>query len=74
MIEDTERIKYLQGSFQALERANQEGADVRGYYLWSLLDNFEWTAGYELRFGIYTRLRQPRLSAKFYRDWISSRK
>ena len=71
IIEDFDRIKYLQGSFQSIEKANAEGADIRGYYLWSLLDNFEWTGGYTMKFGIYTRNRQPKLSAKFYKEWIA---
>ena len=71
-INDEERIQYLQGSFQAIERANAEGMDVRGYYLWSLLDNFEWTAGYSMKFGLYTRDRKAKKSAEFYRDWIKT--
>lgn len=71
IVQDDERIKYLQGSFRSLEKANAEGADIRGYYLWSLLDNFEWTAGYAMRFGIHTRDRKPKRSAFFYKDWIS---
>ena len=71
-INDEERIQYLQGSFQAIERANAEGMDVRGYYLWSLLDNFEWTAGYSMKFGLYTRDRKAKKSAKFYRRWIKT--
>ena len=71
-LEDFDRIKYLKGSFASLEKANKEGLDVRGYYLWSLMDNFEWTAGYDIKFGIHTIDRQPKASAKFYKDWIFS--
>lgn len=70
VIIDDERIKYLKGSFAALEKINAEGGNVKGYYLWSLLDNFEWTAGYSTCFGIHTRDRKPKKSAIFYKDWI----
>lgn len=73
IVNDDERIKYLQASLNSLEKVNKEGGDVRGYYLWSLMDNFEWTAGYSSRFGIYTRDRKAKKSAKFYKDWISSK-
>ena len=51
-VHDPERIDYLQQHLAAVWRALQEGANVRGYYLWSLLDNFEWSYGYSKRFGI----------------------
>ena len=70
MIADEERIKYLNGSFDSLEKLEREGEGVNGYYLWSLMDNFEWTAGYSLKFGVYTRDRKPKKSALFYRDKI----
>jgi beta-glucosidase len=51
-IHDTERIKYIKGFLKWLNIAMQNGANVKGYYLWSLLDNFEWSAGYSSRFGL----------------------
>ena len=72
VIHDEERIEYLKGSFQSIERANAENMDIRGYYLWSLMDNFEWSAGYSLKFGIHTRDRKTKKIAEFYRDWIKS--
>ena len=69
---DEQRIDYLKGSFASISRAIAEGFDVRGYYLWSLMDNFEWNAGYSMKFGLYTRDRQKKASADFYRDWILS--
>jgi beta-glucosidase len=52
-IKDEERRAYIESHVRALADAMQAGADVRGYFVWSLLDNFEWAAGYTKRFGIY---------------------
>ena len=71
MIRDEQRIAYLKSAFESLGRAINEGFDVRGYFLWSLTDNFEWNAGYSMKFGLHTRDRQKKASADFYRDWIS---
>ncbi|WP_320774033.1 GH1 family beta-glucosidase [Streptomyces sp. CRN 30] len=70
-VHDPERIAYLHGHLRAVRRAIAEGADVRGYYLWSLLDNFEWAYGYEKRFGAVhvdyeTLARTPKSSAHWY--------
>ena len=75
MIEDNDRIKYISGFLSWLEKAVDEGYDVRGYYLWSLMDNYEWTAAYNSRFGIYetdfdTFECRPKKSALWYRDFI----
>ncbi|MFF5359292.1 GH1 family beta-glucosidase [Streptomyces scabiei] len=70
-VHDPERIAYLHGHLRAVRRAIAEGADVRGYYLWSLMDNFEWAYGYGKRFGaVYvdyaTLTRTPKSSAHWY--------
>jgi beta-glucosidase len=70
-INDPERIAYLRGHLSAVHRALGDGADVRGYFLWSLLDNFEWAYGYSKRFGaVYvdfgTQRRIPKQSAHWY--------
>ncbi len=72
---DVDRIMYLRNYLTHLQRATKEGAPVRGYFLWSLMDNFEWSDGYEKRFGLYrvdfkTQRRTPKLSASFYREVI----
>jgi beta-glucosidase len=75
-IYDVDRIMYLRNYLTQLQRATSEGVPVRGYFLWSLMDNFEWTDGFEKRFGIYrvdfnTQRRTPKLSASFYREMIA---
>ncbi len=74
-IEDVPRVAYLREHLLAVRRAIAAGADVRGYFAWSLLDNFEWSKGYEPRFGIVhvdraTQRRTPKASAEFYSEVI----
>nr|MDQ2668694.1 family 1 glycosylhydrolase [Gemmatimonadota bacterium] len=52
IVDDPERVAYLRAHINAVRNAISVGVDVRGYYAWSLLDNFEWSAGYAKRFGI----------------------
>ncbi len=75
VVHDTGRIEYLENILTRLSRAIEGGADIRGYFLWSLLDNFEWTAGYGVRYGIcrmdYDTLeRTPKDSAWWYAQVI----
>jgi len=72
---DIDRIMFLRNYLGQLHRATLEGVPVKGYFLWSLMDNFEWSDGYEKRFGLYhvdfkTQRRTPKLSASFYREVI----
>jgi beta-glucosidase len=74
-VHDTERIEYLDGHLRACHDAISHGVDLRGYFLWSLLDNFEWSEGYAKRFGIIhvdyaTQSRTPKDSARWYADVI----
>lgn len=74
---DPERINYLDLHLRAIREAMELGVDVRGYYQWSLMDNFEWALGYDKRFGIVhvdfdTLERTPRDSAYWYRDVIKA--
>lgn len=73
---DLDRIMFLRNYLTQLQRATSEGVPVRGYFLWSLMDNFEWIFGFEQRFGVYhvnfeTQARVPKLSAAFYRDVVA---
>jgi beta-glucosidase len=77
-VPDLMRIDHMARHLRELYRAIQAGVDVRAYYYWSFLDNFEWSAGYLPRFGLVhvdykTQLRTPKASATFYRDVIASR-
>jgi beta-glucosidase len=70
-VADWDRIRYLQSHLLALHQAIQEGADVHGYFVWSILDNFEWERGYGPRFGLVrvnyeTMQRIPKQSAQWY--------
>jgi beta-glucosidase len=76
MVYDTDRVMYLRNYLTQLQRAAAEGIPVRGYFLWSLMDNFEWGDGYTNRFGLHyvdyqTQKRTPKLSASFYREVIA---
>jgi len=75
-IHDKERIEYLKLHLAACEDAIKKGVPLKGYYVWSLLDNFEWSWGYTKRFGIIhvdfkTLKRTPKDSAYFLRDTIA---
>ena len=76
LVLDTDRVMFLRNYLSQLQRAVSEGVPVRGYFLWSLLDNFEWADGYSRRFGIVyvdfkTQKRIPKLSADFYKTTIA---
>ncbi|KAM3362606.1 beta-glucosidase 18 [Capsicum galapagoense] len=72
-LNDIQRVNFMHSYLNSLANAISEGADVRGYFVWSLLDNFEWLDGYSLRFGLhyvnYTNLQRiPKLSATRYKQ------
>nr|Q7XPY5.2 PUTATIVE PSEUDOGENE: RecName: Full=Putative beta-glucosidase 15; Short=Os4bglu15 [Oryza sativa Japonica Group]CAE03399.2 OSJNBa0004N05.23 [Oryza sativa Japonica Group] len=76
LINDVERVNYLQGYLKYLSSAVRKGANVGGYFMWSLIDNFEWVFGYTIKFGLYhvdfdTQERIPKMSAKWYRDFLT---
>lgn len=74
-VHDPRRIAYLEQHLEALSRAMREGVTVKGYFHWSLMDNFEWAKGYSMRFGLVhidyqTQQRTLKDSALWYRDYI----
>ncbi len=74
---DTDRVMFLRNYLTQLQRGIADGVPVKGYFLWSLLDNFEWADGYDKRFGITyvdfkTQKRTPKLSADFYQAVIAA--
>ena len=76
-VQDPDRVDYLRGHLRAAREALGRGVDLRGYFAWSLLDNFEWACGYAKRFGLVhvdftTQQRTPKLSARFYSEVIRS--
>lgn len=78
-IDDQERIAFLDGHVRALHRALEHGVDVRGYFVWSLMDNFEWAEGYERRFGLVhvdydTLERTPKASYNWLRDALRAQR
>lgn len=79
VVDDHARIDYLQRHLAALASAIEQGVDVRAYFCWSLLDNFEWNWGYAKRFGLVyvdyrTQRRIPKSSAYWYRDFIAAQR
>ncbi|HMI18451.1 MAG TPA: GH1 family beta-glucosidase [Sphingomonas sp.] len=75
-VDDSDRIMYLRNYLTAMHRAVAEGYPLKGYFLWSLMDNFEWADGYTNRFGIHyvdyaTQKRTPKLSAAWYKELIA---
>lgn len=76
--EDSERIAYLRDHLEFAAKAIENGVPLEGYFVWSLLDNFEWAHGYDQRFGIVhvdyaTGARTPRASASWYKQLVASR-
>ncbi|MGK5553400.1 GH1 family beta-glucosidase [Actinomadura kijaniata] len=76
-VDDGPRVEFLDAHIEAMKAAVDDGVDVRGYYVWSLLDNFEWSNGYGPRFGLVhvdyeTQRRTPRRSFGWYRDLIAA--
>jgi beta-glucosidase len=72
-VADPERIAYLDAHFRAARRAIADGVDVRGYFVWTLMDNFEWGFGYSKRFGLFyvdydTLERTPKQSARWFAE------
>ena len=76
-VQDDERIAYYEGYLNACHEAIEKGAQLKGYFAWSLLDNFEWASGYDKRFGLHyvdfdTLERIPKASADWYKKAIEA--
>ena len=77
-VHDVQRVQYLHDHIDAVGEAIERGADVRGYFVWSLMDNFEWAYGYSKRFGIIrvdydTLARTEKDSGRWYRELVRTR-
>jgi beta-glucosidase len=77
VLDDPLRVAYLEDHLRAAHDAMRQGVDLRGYFVWSLMDNFEWSAGYSKRLGVYhvdfdTQRRTSKASARFYSGVIES--
>jgi beta-glucosidase len=77
VVSDPLRVHYYREHLRAAYKALQQGVNLKGYFAWSLLDNFEWSLGYSKRFGLVhvdysTQRRTPKSSASFYADVIRS--
>ena len=77
VVDDQPRIDYLDSHLRAVAHAIADGADVRGYYCWSLMDNFEWAEGYTQRFGLVhvdydTLVRTPKRSFDWYAGMVAA--
>jgi beta-glucosidase len=77
-VRDPERVRYLDAHLRAILAARESGVDVRGYFVWSLIDNFEWAHGFSKRFGLVwvdypsgTRIRKD--SFRWYRETVRTR-
>jgi beta-glucosidase len=78
-VEDQARIEYVRMHLQSVAKARQAGIDIRGYFYWSLMDNFEWESGYAKRFGLVhvdylSQRRTLKRSAHWYRELIGRHK
>ncbi|MER7563250.1 GH1 family beta-glucosidase [Streptomyces sp. NPDC097941] len=78
-VDDQDRIAYLDGHIRTLHQAVEAGVDVRGYFVWSLMDNFEWAEGYARRFGLVhvdfeTLARTPKASYAWYRELLRAQR
>lgn len=76
-VDDEQRVSFFKGYLKACKKAIDQGVKLKGYFAWSLMDNFEWASGYEKRFGMHyvdfqTLERIPKSSAKWYKETITN--
>ncbi len=77
-VDDEQRCRYYQSHLSSVDQAIRKGVDIRGYFAWSLMDNFEWSEGYKMRFGIVhvdyeSQERTPKRSALAFKETLASR-
>ncbi|UIR57427.1 GH1 family beta-glucosidase [Sphingobacterium sp. SRCM116780] len=73
MVDDPKRIQYLQDTLEQVLRAKQEGVNVKGYFVWTFLDNFEWAEGYQPRFGlVYVNFQNQQRIVKSSGNWYAN--
>jgi beta-glucosidase len=77
--DDNQRIRFIKTALEGVQRCLDDGLDIRGYYYWSFLDNFEWLFGYKPRFGLVevdriSQKRKEKDSLKFYQEIINNSK
>ncbi|KAJ9563258.1 hypothetical protein OSB04_008418 [Centaurea solstitialis] len=77
ILNDVKRIEFHKSYLASLAKAIRNGANVRGYFVWSLMDSYEWTFGYNVRYGLYyvdrkTFDRIPKMSARWYQDFLKN--
>ncbi|GJV68599.1 glycoside hydrolase, catalytic domain-containing protein [Tanacetum coccineum] len=78
LLNDTKRVEYHTSYLSSLLKSIRGGADVRGYFAWSLMDGYEWLSGYNVRYGLYyvdrqTLTRTPKLSARWYNNFLTNK-
>jgi beta-glucosidase len=78
-VEDEQRCRYYQNHLTSVDQAIRKGVVIRGYFAWSLMDNFEWSEGYKMRFGIVyvdykTQKRIPKQSALWFQEFLNARR
>ncbi|MFS7921338.1 putative beta-glucosidase [Helianthus anomalus] len=77
LVNDVKRVEFHTSYLASLAKSMRDGADVRGYFVWSLMDSYEWLEGYNVRFGLYyvdrqTLTRIPKLSARWYKNFLTN--
>lgn len=79
VLQDDNRISYIKSHLHWISKAIEDGCNIEGYTVWSLIDNFEWTSGYTEKFGVFhvdfssfNKTRTPKSSAEFLKDFISN--
>jgi beta-glucosidase len=78
-VDDGQRLEFVRSHLASVARAKKAGVDIRGYFYWSLMDNYEWDSGYSKRFGMVyvdypTQRRIVKRSGRWYRELINEKR